>query len=200
MLKPTPRQRQALKTKNRIYKTAMSLFEKYGFDNVTLKHICTACGISTGAFYHYFKGKDDILIEKYRMTDSTFYGDVSSLSGKSYLDKIIEYMGQYAGKAEDDGVAAVTEICHAWLTRRLGFPYGDESAIARGLASLLNNACKAGEIPASLNTKSFALDIVMITRGIVYHWCLMKGDFSAREKTLATLRTYFRGKLSGNFT
>lgn len=193
----TSRQQQAIETKNRIYKTAMALFEKYGFNNVTLRDICEACQVSTGAFYHYFDNKDDILIEQYRINDTAFLIDTAALAGDSYVEKIIVYMGLFADKAELAGVAAVTEICHAGLSRRLGFPYGVNSALQRGLAQLLDNAAKAGEIPPSLNTKEFILDIVMLARGAIYHWCLMQGSFPLADKTREIIRPYLHGKISG---
>lgn len=194
MEKLTSRQQQAIQSKKQIYEVSMELFEKYGFEKVTIKQICSACNISTGGFYHYFKGKEDILVDKYRMTDSTFYGDVTDLPGDSYIDKIVEYMGKYARKAEEDGPVAVTEICHAWLSHRLGFPYDDNSEVIRGLSYLLKGACTAGEIPTSTNIKDFQMDIMMIVRGIIYHWCLMQGGFSVSEKTKETLGIYLNGK------
>lgn len=192
----TNRQRQAARTRKHIHEVSMALFEEHGFNKVTIHQICSACGISTGAFYHHYQSKDDILIEQYRVTDASFFGNIADLAGPTYIDKIIEYMSNYSGKAEVDGLEAVTEICHAWLSRRLGFPYGDESEVSRGLRSLLNSACQAGELPPELSGRAFAIDILMIARGIIYHWCLMRGTFSPSQKTRETLQAYFKGKTS----
>jgi len=195
-MKENSRRQQAARTRKYIHEVSMGLFKKHGFNKVTIHQICSACGLSTGAFYHYYKNKDDILVEQYRVTDTSFCGDIDDLSGGTVLEKIIEYMGNYSDKAEKDGLESVTEICHAWLSRRLGFPYNDESAVSRGLCELLNDACQAGEIPPELNTREFAIDILMIARGIIYHWCLIRGTFSPRQKTKETLQAYIAGKIT----
>ena len=45
-------------TKSRILSVGRTLFSVHGFNNTTLDDIITACGITKGAFYHYFKSKE----------------------------------------------------------------------------------------------------------------------------------------------
>ncbi|MBN2050397.1 MAG: TetR/AcrR family transcriptional regulator [Spirochaetales bacterium] len=41
--------------------TAMSLFMKQGYEQTSINHIIEAVGVSKGAFYHYFKSREDLL-------------------------------------------------------------------------------------------------------------------------------------------
>lgn len=43
--------------------TALNLFMQKGYENVSVDEIIAATGTSKGTFYHYFKGKDEILLE-----------------------------------------------------------------------------------------------------------------------------------------
>jgi AcrR family transcriptional regulator len=47
--------RRATNTKSRILKAARTLYSTHGFEGTSLADIITACGITKGAFYHYFK-------------------------------------------------------------------------------------------------------------------------------------------------
>jgi len=47
-------------TKERILETATNLFSCHGFRATSIDDILTAVGITKGAFYHYFKGKDHL--------------------------------------------------------------------------------------------------------------------------------------------
>ena len=58
----TPREIASAKKKDLIFKTAISLFKKYGYDKVTIKDISKASGISEGSIYNFFGSKADILI------------------------------------------------------------------------------------------------------------------------------------------
>ena len=65
----TPRKEQAIATRLKIFDTAVELFEKKGYDRVSINDICKKAGVSTGAFYHYFKSKDQVLREKFLEID-----------------------------------------------------------------------------------------------------------------------------------
>jgi AcrR family transcriptional regulator len=47
--------------KNEIMTAAQSLFYENGYDNTSINLIIETLGISKGAFYHYFKSKEDLL-------------------------------------------------------------------------------------------------------------------------------------------
>ncbi|OIJ10224.1 TetR family transcriptional regulator [Anaerobacillus arseniciselenatis] len=48
-------------TKEKITEVALQLFEQNGFHAVTVDKIVKTSGVSKGAFYHYFKSKDELL-------------------------------------------------------------------------------------------------------------------------------------------
>ena len=53
--------RQAIRTK--IIESARRLFNRYGFENVSVRQIMAGAGLTHGAFYGYFKGKSDLYSE-----------------------------------------------------------------------------------------------------------------------------------------
>jgi AcrR family transcriptional regulator len=53
---------QALMRRNQIIDTALKLFAEKGFGNTTIKDISEAAGTSLGLMYHYFTGKDELLV------------------------------------------------------------------------------------------------------------------------------------------
>ncbi|ERL65374.1 TetR/AcrR family transcriptional regulator [Schleiferilactobacillus shenzhenensis] len=44
---------------------ALDMFRKKGFDNVSVNDISGSFNVTKGSFYHYFKSKDDILLDYY---------------------------------------------------------------------------------------------------------------------------------------
>jgi len=52
-------------TRERIYGTALTLFRERGFDATTMRDVAGAAGMSLGAAYHYFPGKDAIVLAYY---------------------------------------------------------------------------------------------------------------------------------------
>lgn len=49
--------------KRKIVESARRLFNRYGFDNVSLHQIMSGAGLTHGAFYAYFKSKSDLYAE-----------------------------------------------------------------------------------------------------------------------------------------
>ncbi len=50
-------------TEKNILDTAMLLFSKHGFENTSMRKIAKQAKISAGLVYHYFEGKNDLLVQ-----------------------------------------------------------------------------------------------------------------------------------------
>ncbi len=49
-----------MNTKDKILQVALNLFLQKGYKEVSLKEIVDAVGLTKGAFYHYFTGKEQL--------------------------------------------------------------------------------------------------------------------------------------------
>jgi AcrR family transcriptional regulator len=47
----------------RLIEKAQASFLEHGFENTSLRRIAHEAGMTTGALYHYFKGKDELFVE-----------------------------------------------------------------------------------------------------------------------------------------
>ena len=59
-------------TRMKIVNAAWALFYKYGYDNTTVEDIVYESRTSRGSFYHYFKGKDELLSTLSSVFDSKY--------------------------------------------------------------------------------------------------------------------------------
>ena len=73
----TARKRQALEMRSRIQNVALDLFDRDGFENVSVEQIAQAAGCSVGNIYHYFKSKDELIIHVTSSVDAYVKGDLS---------------------------------------------------------------------------------------------------------------------------
>lgn len=58
----------AATTRDRVFHTALALFRRDGFDRTTMRDVAREAGLSLGAAYHYFPGKDAIVAAYYDLT------------------------------------------------------------------------------------------------------------------------------------
>src|SRR5262245_46181790 len=54
------------RTREHLYRTALAVLRKRGYDRATMREIAQAAGVSLGAAYHYFPSKDAIVMAYYR--------------------------------------------------------------------------------------------------------------------------------------
>lgn len=71
----TSRQKKALETREKLLKTSLDLFNKYGYEHVSVEQITKACNVSKGTFYTHFPSKYDVILEKFMELDH-FYSTV----------------------------------------------------------------------------------------------------------------------------
>ena len=70
--KLTPRKQQALEMRSRIQNMALDLFDREGFENVSVEEIAQKAGCSVGNIYHYFKSKDELAIQVTSHVDAAY--------------------------------------------------------------------------------------------------------------------------------
>ena len=56
-------------TKEHIRQVALKLFAEFGYENVTIRKICSRAGIAVGTFYNHYGYKQEILLEIYAQID-----------------------------------------------------------------------------------------------------------------------------------
>ena len=62
MKKATRRERRKSDLRARIVSTALELFSKHGFSEVTVEHIADVADVGKGTIYNYFQTKEDIVV------------------------------------------------------------------------------------------------------------------------------------------
>lgn len=91
-----PRKAEAREdTRGELIEAAWRLFSTAGYDPTPVESIIAAVGLSKGAFYYYFSGKEDILDAVVsRMVDEMVLeiGGIPSMKGLSPIEKINRFM------------------------------------------------------------------------------------------------------------
>ena len=93
----TPRKRQAIEMRAKIQSAALTLFNREGFENVSVEEIAQTVGCSVGNIYHYFKSKDELAIQVTQMVDEAYtaleeeYLADRETSGR---EKLLDFVGR----------------------------------------------------------------------------------------------------------
>lgn len=95
------RQTQAENTRRAILDAASRLTREEGFDKLTIRDICHAAGVTTGAFYHHFSSKEDILNQGFASLDSFLERILEPYREAPPLDRLEALLRSYAQYVEE---------------------------------------------------------------------------------------------------
>jgi TetR/AcrR family transcriptional regulator, fatty acid metabolism regulator protein len=178
--KITNRQHQAIDTRNRIYSAAIELMEHKGFENITIAEISRKSNVSVGAFYHYFKSKNDILAEIFRKADDFFSIEVVGLmEGKPTSEKITEFFIQYAKFNVANGVETTKHL----FSPDVKFFIKKNRPMHSLLAGIIREGQKRGELRNDMTAEELERDLAVMGWGTIFEWNLRDGKFDL-AKTL----------------
>ncbi len=68
-------------TEQKIIDAAVRLFASQGYDATSVQEIVAAAEVTKGALYHYFRAKDDLLFEIYRLLITSQSADMDRIIG-----------------------------------------------------------------------------------------------------------------------
>src|SRR6056297_181189 len=183
--KLTSRQKQAIKTKNKIFNTGVKLIEKYGFDNITMEKISKESSVSIGAIYHYYNSKNEILFDNYKKADDYFEKIVQKdLEGKNSKDGIVSFFSHYGNYINSRGLAFNKEL---YVTKNKNFVKEDRY-MQKLLLDLIISGQKNNEIISNYTPKYISEYLFVLARGTVFHWCLKEGDFDLQERIIEYMK------------
>lgn len=173
---------KARRSKKKLMEAAAKLFNEKKIEDVGVREIASFAGMTTGTFYHYFKGKDDILDQLYLDHDEEFSHILKEYSeGEGpYSEKIVYFFAHIlANVVMADGVD---------FTRHRMFQMQkhstDGNLLYIGMKRLIERAMEQGELNTEITVSEINEYIFMVFRGIVYEWCIcsQESKFLLNEK------------------
>jgi TetR/AcrR family fatty acid metabolism transcriptional regulator len=182
--KITTRKEQALKTRQLLLDTALGLFDKRGYEKVSINDICREAGVSTGAFYHHFKSKDQILIEEFMKTDEFYRDLIVELAGvDDYVEKLRGFTVSTMEYISSIGLSRlkVTYYTQIGPDKKASFLGSERRALYSILESLYREGQEKGILRRDISSGELAHLTIHCFRGLIYDWCLANGSFDMVE-------------------
>lgn len=175
------RKEQAQKTETAILNAALELMRKDGFEAVTVRDICTRAGITTGAFYHHFKSKEELFDKGFTPMDQFMGSALEACSAEGPVARLRAVLDNYALFMENCGPLAAQ-----YYQRRLGNPDTASLDPTHYIHAILENcfaqAQEQGYHVMKDDPAWTAEFCYCHFRGVVIDWLLRKKEYSLRER------------------
>lgn len=188
----TPRKRQALEMRSKIQNTALDLFNREGFENVSVEQIAQTAGCSVGNIYHYFKNKDELAIQVTSHVDQTYLElEEQYLSDRNTpaRDKLLDFVGQSLVSSASEPVLYKTFIHAIKYPEQHILQKNDRRVYYRVLRELVELCQHEGSIDAARSVDEIVEDLVVLHRGTLIEWRIYEGNFDivSRGRRMAAI-------------
>ena len=168
-------------TKGKIIKAAWKLFYEQGYDNTTVDEIIRESGTSKGSFYHYFSGKDELLLslsyifdEKYEELKPRLSDDMSSIQKLLFINQ--ELFSMIENNIDINLLAGLLSTQLVTKGERYLLDYN--RVYYRLLRQIAAEGIEKGEIKPEFSVNDVVNLYAMCERALMYDWCICNGEYS----------------------
>lgn len=190
MPRVTAAHEQAVRT--RIVESAVRVFAEKGFHGATVQDVVRESGLSVGAIYTHFRGKDDLFLATCDYTSGAGLGELGArlARGRTVVEKLALAVGFFLDAVDDPtggpGMASVLvsqwsraeqepAVRESLRRRRQQLMGAGQLLIAEGVAS--------GELPGWIDVEGLTGGYLTLLDGLLL-WRVEMGDAYRRDEAL----------------
>ena len=169
----TARKRQALEMRSRIQSAALDLFDREGFENVSVEEIAQTAGCSVGNIYHYFKSKDELAIQVTSHVDDA-YSELEEAyladTARPAREKLLDFVGRSLEISVSDPVLYKAFIHGLRYPEQRVLQKNAGRVYFRVLLELVTLCQQEGSIHPSHDPDQVVEELVVLHRGALFEW------------------------------
>ena len=188
--------KRSAKTAARILETAKQLTVQNGWRNTTVRDICSACGISVGAFYHHFSSKQELMNQAFLLFDETLAAELPQAEGPpvEMLRHIL--LTQTSFVAREAGPATTEYYCNILMDEQKAAANPQRLYYQRVL-HYTTLAREQGKLNKNFTPQQAAELLIKFVRGSLIDWCLHNCDYDVTARTEQELDLLLGGLCEG---
>ena len=176
----TSRKKQAQEMRSRIQNVALDMFDRDGFENVSVEQIAQAAGCSVGNIYHYFKSKDELVIQvtdsvdaQYRVLEAGYLSDEAN----SWHDKLLDFVAQALVISANDPSLYRSFVHGIRYPQQAILRDNEKRVYFRVLRELVDGCKQEGSVHARRDREELVADLVALHRGLLLEWRIYESGF-----------------------
>ncbi|MFS7403740.1 TetR/AcrR family transcriptional regulator [Carnobacterium maltaromaticum] len=164
-----------LKAKQKLLKATLDLIHELPFEKITIRKIAEKAGLTTGAVYHYYSSKEEIIYDSFSGLEE-LYEYLHLPSKESLQESLLSILTVQIKIYEDLGWER-TSIYFKTLLLNINI---EEKGI--GYRNILVKYITEHEAYSKEQAQVIASSLIELVLGQTFYWCLCKGNFSLETK------------------
>jgi len=193
---PGRRERKKEEVRRRILDRAVELFEKEGFDNVTMERIAEAADVAKGTLYNYFPVKEAILsayMQKYTR-DLAPGIDRIIASAPDTRSRLIALFRQHA-----DWIKDRQDLTEKYISHRMSVPLRSlrepemRSGFEEHLTRILVLGQETGDVRPDIDARVLSGCVTSFYTWVYFGWLSVPEDFDLDQAIRSTVDLFLDG-------
>lgn len=181
-------------SRERILKAAVSIIQSGDLDNFDVRSICAKAGLTTGAFYHLFKSKNDVINYYLSYTFKQYQKKKAALNDK--LNPTEKILVIYQHMVDSYTQAGYVFLSYFYTSQNPILDFRNrpenEHLILEEVDEFLRQGQEEGHFKEDLDHDQALLIIGSIVTGLMFYWCVFKGDIPIHELMNDRLLDYLK--------
>lgn len=169
--------------KDKILKSAFSLFQAKGVTNVSVQDICDHADVSRSLFYYYFEGRESVF-ENYRWIVKSIIIEKMDeiISMTTYCEQYLALAFAYADSNIQIGSELMGHFYIYNISHNTGFEADDSQIYYLSLCEvIIQKAQQAGEMRNMASPRKLAKVYLFATFGLILNWITCKGTVDLKK-------------------
>ena len=200
-LAQSKRQRKNEETRQKLMQAMASIMQKYDYNTVTIRNICSVSGVSTGSFYNLFENKEAFL--RYYLTNDftqymeQYYTQHPEFEELDALEKSVDIFVCCARYNVEKGIRFISGFYvpnnHSLYTDihepEKEYSFTPLLTMAR---TYLHQAIQQGILSDEFPVETTINTYCYLFNGITFNWCISQGKLDMIGQTQKVLRYYLK--------
>lgn len=176
------RRKKSEQTEQAILTAAMSLCRIQPFDKVSVRDICMRAGITTGAFYHHFRSKDDLLKRGFSSMNMYLRSRLEGHMQDPPVQRLAFILDCYVTYMENLGWQLAARYYQQRLETLASYESTSSQFTLQVILDCVRQAQTEGLLLGDYSPEWVADFVFRHYRGVVLDWVLSRGSYPLKEK------------------
>lgn len=185
------REKKAIETKERIIESARELLLEKEYQKIGIRDICERANVSTGAFYHHFSSKDDIISYGFNLFNQELGGILTECEAKEPEEAVRYIISCRMNFIERYMKGLIKEILVLELSQGIKIPEDYNSLLHNALEYYLSQILKNQEYAGGKSTEEITDLLLRLVNGNVLDWCFKRYSFSLTDQMNDDIGMFF---------
>lgn len=186
------RRAQGQATEQRLIEAGRRLMLQHGYEEVSIRDICREAGVTTGAFYHHFSSKEQMLEMGGQQLDLYIQQQLRTRPHHSSLSALRLLFTAYAEYIEQNQGELTARYYQNMLAVSGKRPFDMGRTIYQMVHHYVEQALERGVLSPEFSADTIVTFSVRHFRGIVIDWAFHNYSFSLMEAMQQEFRLLYR--------